>query len=155
MVSQLILDIEDYRILPATWHDVSALHRLEQLIFPQDNYLWLEMLWLLIWPGLVNLKAVTPEGTVTGFISGGRLWGGKMWIITLGVHPNHQRHGLGRRLLTICETRLDAPSIYLTARVSNTPALTLYRQQGYRQVRLRQDYYSGGETGVEMRKDQR
>lgn len=144
----------DYRVLPASWRDVLALYRLERLVFPRDTYSPLELFLLLLWPGLVNLKAVAPDGAAVGFISGGRLPGGrKTWIVTLGVHPAHQRRGLGRLLLETCESRLDARTLYLTVRQSNAPALALYRHTGYRQVQLKPGYYPGGETGIEMRKD--
>ncbi len=71
----------------------------------------------------------------------------------IGVHPAHQRRGLGRRLLTASEETLDGSAIYLTVRASNTPASMLYQQAGYRQVRVKRRWYPGGEDGIEMRKD--
>ncbi len=144
---------EHYRILPVRLRDLPAVHRLERLVFARDAYSWPGILLLLIWPGLVNLKAVAPDGQMVGFISGGRLFDRRTWIITLGVHPDHQRRGLGRRLLAACESHLSAPTLFLTVREGNTPAIALYRQTGYRETRLKYGYYADGETGIEMRKD--
>lgn len=146
---------DDYHIVRATWRDTWAVHRLERATFPaRDTYSLLEVWLLLVWPGLVNLKALTPDGRLVGFTSGGAVPGsGRTWIITLGVHPAYRRRGLGRRLLEACEARLNDHTIYLTVRASNTPAIRLYEQHGYLHVRTRPRYYPGGEDGLEMRKD--
>ncbi len=143
-----------YRIVRATWRDIRAVRRLELAVFPKDAYAYPELWMLLVWPGGVNLKAVAADGSLVGFVSGGRMaGGGRTWIITLGVHPDHRRRGLGRRLLEACEARLSDPTIYLTVRAGNTPAILLYEQMGYRRLRTRPGYYPDGEDGVEMRKD--
>jgi ribosomal-protein-alanine N-acetyltransferase len=56
-------------------------------------------------------------------------------------------------LLEACEARLSDPTIYLTVRASNTPAISLYEQAGYRRLRTRPSYYPDGEDGIEMRKE--
>lgn len=143
-----------YRIVRATWRDIRAVRRLEVAVFPKDAYSYVELWTLLVWPGGVNLKAVTPDGELVGFVSGGKMaGGGRTWIITLGVHPDHRRRGLGRRLLEACEARLSDPTIYLTVRASNAPAISLYEQAGYRRSCTRPGYYPDGEDGIEMRKD--
>ena len=153
-MSQTIISADDYRLEPAGWRDALAIHRLEQIVFPLDSYSPLEVLFLLLWRGLHNLKAVAPEGGLVGFVSAGRLpVSGKTWIITIGVHPDHQRRGVGRRLLEAAEAALDSQAIYLTVRQSNVRAIQLYERAGYRRVNLKVHYYPGGEDGVEMRKD--
>ena len=144
----------NYRIEPAGWRDTLAIYRLERIVFPRDTYLPPEILFLLLWPGIRNLKVVTPGGGVVGYISAGKLpGGGRTWIMTIGVHPDHQRRGLGSRLLATVEAALTSPTIYLTVRASNTAALRLYERAGYRRVGVKHGYYADGEDGIEMRKD--
>jgi ribosomal-protein-alanine N-acetyltransferase len=74
------------------------------------------------------------------------------WIATIGVLPSFQRRGLGRQLLNAAEEALNLPVIKLTVRVSNQPALTLYKQEGYIITNRLTRYYSGGEDGFVMEK---
>ncbi len=144
----------EYRLARASWRDVFALHRLERLIFPGDAYSYPELLALLVWPGMANLKLVDRHGRLAAFFSGGPFpGGGRTWIMTIGVHPEHQRRGLAWRLLAEGEACLAGPTIYLTVRASNRRAYALYAQNGYIQVRVKARYYPDGEDGIEMRKD--
>ncbi len=128
-----------------------ALRRLERLIFPGDAYSYLELLALLVWPGMTNLKVVDGGGRLVGFFSGGPFpGGGRTWIMTIGIHPDHQRRGLAWRLLAEGEARLTTPTIYLTVRASNERAHALYVRNGYQQVRVKTRYYPDGEDGIEM-----
>ena len=155
-IGQTAVAEDDYRIVPAALWDLPAIQRLERVIFPHDAYTRFDLLLLFLNPHMVNLKMLTPDGGLVGFASGGRLLGlGKTWIMTIGIHPDHQRRGLGRRLLAMCEARVRERPIYLTVRASNDRALALYRRNGYRQVRVKYRYYVDGETGLEMRKDTR
>jgi ribosomal-protein-alanine N-acetyltransferase len=72
--------------------------------------------------------------------------------VTLGVLPDHRRHGLGRRLLAVCEEHLTQPTIRLTVRVSNQAALRLYETVSYHRLYVEPHYYSDGEDGVVMEK---
>ncbi|HVO43473.1 MAG TPA: GNAT family N-acetyltransferase [Aggregatilineales bacterium] len=146
--------VAGYQVEPATLRDVHAIRRLEQVIFSQDAYSYMSLTTLLMWPGQSNFKAVTPEGNLVGFVAGAPNWATHVdWIVTLGVHPNHQGRGLGRWLLETCETSLSQASIYLTARISNDRAIRLYETAGYRRMYIEHHYYSDGEDGVVMGKE--
>src|SRR5689334_15509102 len=109
-----------YQIVRATMRDVHAIRRLEQVIFPLDAYTYLSLSTLLMWPGGANFKAIDPTGALAGFVAGSPNWGTHIdWIVTLGVHPDHQRRGLGRRLLNVCEQNMSQNTIRLTVRASN------------------------------------
>jgi ribosomal-protein-alanine N-acetyltransferase len=132
--------------------DIRAVYRLERTIFPRDAYPYLDLLLLFLWPRIINLKAVAPDGALAGFVSGARGRARRGWIITLGVDRAHQRRGLGRWLLEACECRLRRPCIRLTVRAANVPAITLYRHTGYAVIEQRYAYYRDGETGLIMEK---
>jgi ribosomal-protein-alanine N-acetyltransferase len=75
-------------------------------------------------------------------------------ITTFGVHPDHRRRGVGRRLLLeLAEAALQLGSARMTleVRVSNEPAQALYRSLGFAVSGRRVAYYSDdGEDALIM-----
>ena len=101
-----------------------------------------------------DFKATDPEGELVGFVAGSPNWGTHTdWIVTLGVHPAHQRQGLGLKLLKTCEEHMSQSLLALTVRVSNTPAIRLYEGAGYARAYLEPGYYNDGEDGIVMQKE--
>jgi len=70
------------------------------------------------------------------------------WIATFAVLPEHRHSGLGSALLQTCEAEISLPSIKLSVRRSNTPAITLYEKFGYQQVAIWPKYYQGKEDAL-------
>jgi ribosomal protein S18 acetylase RimI-like enzyme len=139
-------------ILPASLRDLGALRALEHACFDRDAWSLLDLIAVLSFPDVVRLKAVE-NGRMVGFVAGDpRPSQGFAWIVTIGVHPSRQRRGIGRALLRACEARLSVPRIRLTVRLSNTAAVALYEQEGYRTVEIWKRYYSDGEDGMIMEK---
>jgi ribosomal protein S18 acetylase RimI-like enzyme len=61
--------------------------------------------------------------------------GHRGWINYLAVHPNHQRTGIGRRMMDEAEIRLRSagcPKINLQVRSTNTNVIEFYKRIGYR-----------------------
>jgi ribosomal-protein-alanine N-acetyltransferase len=145
---------QTYDIRPATNSDIFAIRRLEVLVFRRDAYSYLNLTSLLMWPGAANFKAVDiGDRELVGFISGTPNWGTKTdWIVTLGVHPDHQRKHLGRRLLEVAENALSLPYLRLTVRRSNLAAIHLYESAGYSSLYIEPRYYDDGEDGIIMQK---
>lgn len=138
-------------IVQAAWRDIWAVNALEHACFGPDAWSLLEIGWTLAFAP-VRLKVMTDECLV-GFVGGERhVREGVGWIATIGVLPGFQRRGLGRQLLSTAEEALNLPIIKLTVRVSNQPALTLYKQMGYTITNRLAHYYSGGEDGFVMEK---
>jgi ribosomal protein S18 acetylase RimI-like enzyme len=145
--------VEGYRVSIATVRDVHPIRRLEQVIFPVDAYSYLSLTSLLMWPGGINFKVIDPNGNIVGFVAGSPNWSTQTdWIVTLGVHPKHQRRGLGRLLLSTCENNMTQPTIALTVRASNIGAVRLYETVGYVQAYIEPSYYQDGEDGIVMQK---
>ena len=66
-------------------------------------------------------------------------------ILTLDILPEARRAGLGTRLMTDCEQRLQSQGcteVYLETAVNNEPALRLYRKLGYEILRTLPEYYA-------------
>ncbi|WP_369371050.1 ribosomal protein S18-alanine N-acetyltransferase [Promicromonospora sp. Populi] len=65
-------------------------------------------------------------------------------VMTIGVDPAVQRHGVGRQLLTALIERsrkLKAGAVLLEVRVDNTPAIEMYRDFGFEILGVRKRYY--------------
>jgi ribosomal-protein-alanine N-acetyltransferase len=65
-------------------------------------------------------------------------------ILNLCVSPHYQRHGLGRKLMSVLLAEAhqrDVRDVFLEVRPSNTAALALYEQMGFNQVGARKNYY--------------
>lgn len=65
-------------------------------------------------------------------------------IITIAAHPDHRRHGIGRRLLAAVIDKLraqGAAALFLEVAAGNHPARAFYEQAGFRQTGRRAGYY--------------
>jgi ribosomal-protein-alanine N-acetyltransferase len=64
-------------------------------------------------------------------------------IHTVGVHSDHQRHGVGRRLVAGLLGRADelAATVFLEVRTDNEAALALYESEGFEKLGVRRNYY--------------
>ncbi|MBB1253859.1 GNAT family N-acetyltransferase [Streptomyces alkaliterrae] len=110
----------------------------------------------LVHPGARALGATTPAGRLVGFVYGlpndRRQWwstvvepylyreGNSSWldgsftITELHVHPDYQRRGVGRRLITEITDAASEDRSILSAIDTESPARTLYRHLGYRDL---------------------
>jgi [ribosomal protein S18]-alanine N-acetyltransferase len=140
-------------IARATWRDVRALVQLDRRCFkPIDAYAWYEFLNLCVWPGLISLKAIQDD-RIVGFIAGDpRRHEGHTIIVTIAVHPDYQRRGIGERLLREVEARSVLSRLQLMVRQSNLSALHLYRKLNYTIVETWPRYYEDGEDAYVMEK---
>lgn len=141
-----------YRIVPANWADLGALRKLESECFTEDAWPLWDLVGVLTLSGIVRLKAVIGDvmaGFIAGEIKSGEYLG---WITTLGVRPAYRRLGIGTALLLACEAELKMPRVRLTVRQSNNAAIQMYALQGYHQVSVWPNYYSGGEDGLILEK---
>ncbi len=62
-------------------------------------------------------------------------------LFRIAVDESCRRSGIGRRLMTVMEEKAPADLWSLEVRSTNAPAIGLYESMGYRQSRMRQDYY--------------
>lgn len=139
----------------AGWRDLAATRELEKVCFGSDAWGYFELVMSLLQPGRVQLKA-TQQSQVVGLVIGdSRPFERVGWIANICVHPDHQRQGIAKALLSACEAALPQPVIKLTVRKSNSQAIALYQQLGYKQVTVWANYYSGGEAGLVMEKAKR
>ncbi|MGA9489109.1 MAG: ribosomal protein S18-alanine N-acetyltransferase [Mycobacterium sp.] len=75
-------------------------------------------------------------------------------IHTIGVDPEYQGRGIGRRLLDELLTIADGAVVHLEVRTDNEPAIALYRSVGFTEVGLRRRYYRvSGADAYTMRRE--
>jgi len=102
---------------------------------------------------LAHYVVARREDRVVGF-AGVWLMADEAHITTFGVHPEHRRRGIGRRLLlrlVDLAAQLRASRITLEVRVSNLPAQALYASFGFAVSGRRIAYYSDdGEDALVM-----
>jgi len=152
MVGTVVEKAQNYLIESATWRDLKALDGLEKVCFGEDAWPLLELLGVLVFPGVVKLKAVFEESMV-GFIAGDpRRHESTGWIMTLGVLPDRRRQGIAEALLNECEQKMAMPQVKLTVRRGNEPALRLYEKLGYTQIDIWPRYYHNGDDGLVLEK---
>jgi len=121
--------------------DVGDLIELEALCF---DYHWTEEQFLLgLEAGAFKVIGVRRGGILAGYMAFS-LIADEMEILNLAVHPDFRRQGMGEALLArsfeICRQSGIAKS-FLDVKVSNDPALALYRKFGYKKIGIRKKYY--------------
>lgn len=138
--------------MPATWRDLNAVRHIEAICFPQDAWPLWDIIGVLTLPNVLRYKAVEDE-EIVGFIATDVRPAERIaWIATIGVLPQYRKRGIGTALLQICEMNVPSPRIRLNVRVSNDPAIRLYKDLGYLQVGIWPHYYQHGEDALILEK---
>jgi ribosomal-protein-alanine N-acetyltransferase len=146
--------MDDVTIAQATWRDTRALTQLDRRSFkPIDAYAWYEFFALCIGRSVIALKALSGSQIIGYIAADQRRSDGHTIIVTIAVDPDYQRRGIGERLLREVETRSALPRLQLMVRVSNQPALKLYRKLNYDIVDTWRRYYEDGEDAYVMEKN--
>ncbi len=83
----------------------------------------------------------------------GRIVADEAEVLTVAVHPDARRAGLGRALVTeFLGACGDAASVFLEVAADNAPAIALYQSLGFQQAGLRKRYYGDVDGVVLARK---
>lgn len=155
----------DERIRAVERADLVSIHRIERAVFDTP---WSYHAFESVLSAPAFLVAVTPDGGTVdpaspGPIDGSGIVGyvvadrGGSWtaghVKNLAVRPDRQGEGLGRQLLRTGLSTLGeggVETVRLEVRVSNEPARSLYRSEGFTPARRLPNYYADGETAVVM-----
>ena len=109
--------------------------------------------YLLTSPDSVSYRAVTPDGTMVGFIVGIVEPDRTGHITTLGVAPEHRRRGIAQRMLLKVEEGFRRRGVRITrleVRSVNAGAQDLYVKLGFAVTQRLPRYYSNGGDGLLM-----
>ena len=83
------------------------------------------------------------DDVVVGYVGSQTVWG-ETDMMNIAVHPGWRRRGIAEILieqLIVELKRRGSNSLSLEVRLSNEPAIALYRKLGFRQVGCRPNYY--------------
>jgi ribosomal-protein-alanine acetyltransferase len=145
-----------YDVRPLTVAQLDEVWRLDHRCFVDgEAYSRATFEYLLTAPECVSYRAVTPGGTMVGFIVGLVEPDHTGHITTLGVAPEHRRRGIARQMLAKVEhgfSRRDVRIVRLEVRSINNGAQQLYRELGYMVTQRLPRYYSNGGDGLLMLK---
>jgi ribosomal-protein-alanine N-acetyltransferase len=143
-----------YDIRPLTVAQLDECWRLDQRCFIDGEAYSRETFeYLLTSADSVSYRAVTPEGSMVGFIVGLVEPEQTGHITTLGVAPEHRRRRIAERMLLKAEDgfrRRHVRLARLEVRSINTGAQELYAKLGYAVTQRLPRYYSNGGDGLMM-----
>lgn len=92
----------------------------------------------------------------SGFMSFGLFGSSKKGhVVSIAVLPGYQQKGIGKALMNKVMDNMriyDAKACILEVRVSNTPAIKMYKNLGFQIVRTKTAYYTDGEAAHIMEK---
>jgi len=143
-----------YDVRPLTAAQLDECWRLDQRCFIDGEAYSRETFeYLLTSPESVSYRAVTPDGTMVGFIVGIVEPDATGHITTLGVAPEHRRRGIANKMLKKVEEgfrRREVRIARLEVRSVNTGAQDLYLKLGFNVTQRLPRYYSNGGDGLLM-----
>lgn len=145
------LPAEEIVICPMAESDLDEVLAIENRSYPKP---WIREHFLaeLTSPHAFPLAAFTADGRLTGYICP-LLVLDEGHIMNVAVHPDFRGRGVGRMLVErVMGDCRDAGAAYvsLEVRVSNAPAIALYRGLGFRETGTRRRYYENGEDALLM-----
>ena len=74
-------------------------------------------------------------------------------IHTIGVDPDYQGRGIGRRMMNdLLDFAGPDGVVFLEVRIGNTAAIALYESLGFEQIGVRKRYYRNGADAYTMRR---
>ncbi len=135
--------------------ELREIAEIERLCFRDPYPLQLLAMLRALYPELFLVAVV--EDRIVGYVSAVVRQEGVGHIVSICVHPAYRRRGIGIALMKEVEKRLH--SIFgicrfrLEVRVSNVPAINLYRKLGYKIIDRIKRYYRDGEDAYLMVKD--
>ena len=129
------------KLTTASAADVPALAALHAAAFPPGAAWNAETIATLL--GMEGVVGLTAPG---GFILARRVLD-EAEILTLAVHPDHRRQGLGEALVetaAVVTAAAGARVMFLEVAEDNQPAMALYAKAGFERAGRRRDYYAPG-----------
>ena len=145
-----MLTIEKQEIRAVRKDDIEAVSRLEEVCFkdPYPSYFLSE----LAKDNPETFLILTLNNRVIGY-GVVDLWKDDYHLVSIAIHPEARRRGLGEKLLAELEKRLPKEKpLRLEVRRSNLAAIQLYSKRGFRRTGLAKGYYADGEDAITMEK---
>ncbi|MBQ7246819.1 MAG: tRNA (adenosine(37)-N6)-threonylcarbamoyltransferase complex dimerization subunit type 1 TsaB [Lachnospiraceae bacterium] len=129
---------EYVEVRPATVDDLDDIAAMERETFPDA---WSkESVAPYIDSSIYGVLTARRKGSFVGYAIYQNV-AGEGELFRIAVDKGCRRSGIGRRLMTVMEEKAPADLWSLEVRSGNHAAIGLYESMGYRQTRVRQDYY--------------
>jgi ribosomal-protein-alanine N-acetyltransferase len=122
------------------WPDIPALVDLEEILFPGDSPWTWEMFASELEVGNHYVVHRDAAGVIDGY-AGLALMDDEAEVHTIGVRPEAQGAGIGRKLLRQLISVAGTRRLLLEVRTDNAPAIALYTSEGFTMVGIRRRYY--------------
>ncbi|MCU7786503.1 MAG: ribosomal protein S18-alanine N-acetyltransferase [Pyrobaculum sp.] len=132
--------------------DIPRILEIEHVSFKQDDVYSEDLLRFLCAYCNDHSYVYVTSGGVVGYIIT-CIEGNAAHVISIAVAPEYRRRGVGRALLCTALQLLATgrvAEVFLEVRVSNTPALSLYRAAGFEISETLKSYYGDGEDGYRL-----
>jgi ribosomal-protein-alanine N-acetyltransferase len=139
---------------PMRWWDIATVADLERRLFPKDPWT-VEAFWSELAEVPRTRYYLVAESAGADIVGYAGLFAARDQgeIQTIGVRPDHQGRGLGRRLLDalLAEARQrGCHEVFLEVRTENQAAIALYERAGFEVTSRRRDYYGPGADALTM-----
>ena len=103
-----------------------------------------------------DIYTLTLNRTLLGYTIYGQIWephSSCAYISSIGVHPEHQKHGWGLKMLnailTDLSSRPNCPAVYADIRQSNIVSQRLFKKAGFSMHRESDEFYND-EIGIRV-----
>lgn len=130
-----------YRLRRMEIADVPAALEIERVAFPTP---WSQAMFVLELSKASSICLAATDGdALIGYLIAARY--AQVWhVMNVSVDPAHRRGGVASTLMAELFRLTDSPSTHYTleARVSNMPAIEMYRRNGFRAAGVRPGYYT-------------
>ena len=129
--------------------DIPALVDLEEILFPGDAPWSWEMFASELEVGNHYVVHRDSDGVIDGY-AGLAIIGDEAEVHTIGVRPDAQGTGLGRKLLRQLMSAAGDRRLLLEVRTDNAAAIALYASEGFSTLGVRRRYYHSGADAYTM-----
>lgn len=141
---------------PMRWWDIATVAELERGLFRKDPWT-VEAFWSELAEVPRTRYYIVAESAAAEIVGYAGLCAARDQadILTIGVRPDYQGTGLGRRLLDalLAETRRrGCREVFLEVRTENQAAIALYDRAGFEMTGRRRGYYGPGSDALIMRR---
>ena len=132
--------------------DLPRILELEEICFSDSPWPRKEYLYELHENPFSCLQVIEEAGVIAGYIDWWILYD-KAQLANIAVDPAYRGRGYAKTMLEACIKDAEekgCETLSLEARVSNVPALALYRSYGFIDAAIRKRYYEDGEDAILM-----
>ena len=152
-----ILTPSGFVIENAAEEDLDELEKVEAVCFPSEPWSRKMILEELANPDALFVVVREPaeggKGRIAGYLIAWLIPPFECQVGSIAVLPQFRRNGLAAAMLKLlCGScsRAEIEDIYLEVRVSNTPAIELYKRFSFEIKGVRRNYYQDGEDAYNM-----